>query len=61
MSKVYKITGSDLMSLLEVLHDHLQTDKGIYSLSVDPRTHGVAFKVNEDVWTFTLGVKEERS
>lgn len=46
------VDGPALVSLLRALD--LPLDGDIYKISVDKRSDGVAFKVNERMWTPTL-------
>lgn len=55
MSKVIVITGSDLRELLGALDEPTANGREVYKISVDPRGERVAVKVNEGMWTASLG------
>ena len=51
------IDGDDLGTLLEhVVNTH--NHEGIYKISIIDRANGVAIKINEDIWSPTIGHKE---
>lgn len=54
-----RIEGNDLRSLLSQLGVVDPDSTGIRYIRIDQRGNAVAVKVNEDMWSPSIGVKQE--